>query len=649
VPGLAEQWDEHNARFKALGNWVRSVAKPFDLLLAKGKEGSALASAWARRRQQRAGFAEPEHPFRLIGSGKQNAYKLFAEVFWNLLRVNGRTGVILPTGIYSDLGTKDLRETLLNMSRIELLYAFQNEKRVFSAAHHSFKQVALIAAKGGPTSAFRTRFRMGVGDSPEAHEIPDDMLRRDSAAMEVTPEDVKSYSPNNLTFVELKTERDLANFRTIYAASVRIGDKSTDWEINFGREYNLTDDSKLFPPRMTWESKGYKPDDYGRWINSNGDVALPVYQGAMFHHFCPGFQSFGDSGGRSNDWFQDSTDSIRFLPKFLASDGKYFERFPIKGRMKIALRDIARNTDERTLICCVIPNFPAGHTTPTFQPVKLDLYHILALSGMTSSLVIDYVARSSMSGSHMSYFVFSELPIPVKYENRRNLDCLALSTARLSLVHRRFAPEWLKIQKLYPELAGREWKHWWAVTEADRLRLRAEIDAICADLYGLAPDDFDWIVRDDPTDPKGFYRVDRQLPFRERLTGLAAAAFRALKDGRWSAESADSLSNDEFFEIVGIPELTNPQAARSMGLPGPLIEKRDGCHVWKPENFPEDDPRHGWTWDDCWNDALALLGSEQSVRDYIEANPSSDDAKIDNDDGQFRLQAEDRLRQHHLF
>ena len=159
-----------------------------------------------------------------------------------------------------------------------------------------------------------------------------------------------------------------------------------------------------------------------------------------------------------------------------------------------------------------------------------------------------------------------------------------------------------------------EWKHWWAVTEADRLRLRVEIDALCADLYGLDPDDFDWIVRDDPTDPKGFYRVDRQLPFRERLTGLAAAAFRALKDGKWSAESAASLSNDEFFDLLGIPELTNAPAAHAIGLPGPLIAKRDGCHVWKPEAFPPDDPRHGWTWDDCWNDAVALLGSEEAVR-----------------------------------
>ena len=218
----------------------------------------------------------------------------------------------------------------------------------------------------------------------------------------------------------------------------------------------------------------------------------------------------------------------------------------------------------------------------------------------------------------MNLFVLQDIPFLMPRTESMNQRRLVENCSRLTLAHRRFAPEWLRLKQQNSELASQEWKHWWAVTEADRLRLRVEIDALCADLYGLDPDDFDWIVRDDPTDPKGFYRVDRQLPFRERLTGLAGAAFQALKEGKWSAESAASLSNDEFFDLLGIPELTNAQAAHAKGLPGPLIAKRDGCHVWKPENFPEDDPRHGWTWDDCWNDAVALLGSEEAVRKYVE-------------------------------
>ena len=172
-----------------------------------------------------------------------------------------------------------------------------------------------------------------------------------------------------------------------------------------------------------------------------------------------------------------------------------------------------------------------------------------------------------------------------------------------------------------PGLWTKQWKHCWAVAESDRLRLQIENDAIAADLYALTPDDFQWMLHEDSTDPKGFHRVDKGLPYRERLTGLAAAAFRALEDGKWSAESAASLTNDEFFEAIGIPELTNIQAAKAAGLPEPLIRKRPGCHVWEPEKFTKDDRRFGWTWEHCWQDAVALLGSEQAVKDYVEGKP----------------------------
>jgi hypothetical protein len=129
------------------------------------------------------------------------------------------------------------------------------------------------------------------------------------------------------------------------------------------------------------------------------------------------------------------------------------------------------------------------------------------------------------------------------------------------------------------------------------------------------------------------------------LTGLAAAAFRGLKEGRWSAESATGLSNDQFFEILGIPELTNSRAARATGLPSPLIEKRSGCHVWKPEVFEADDRRCGWTWEHCWKDSVALLGSEESVRLAIADVAEEDSAK----EGPFSLRANEMSRQMRLF
>ena len=79
------------------------------------------------------------------------------------------------------------------------------------------------------------------------------------------------------------------------------------------------------------------------------------------------------------------------------------------------------------------------------------------------------------------------------------------------------------------------------------------------------------------------------------------------------------MSNDEFFAAIGIPEMTAGD--------DPLIRKRDGCHSWKPEDFGPDDPRFGWTWADCHKDAVALLGSEDAVRRYVEGEPPINDAE----------------------
>ena len=59
---------------------------------------------------------------------------------------------------------------------------------------------------------------MGVGDSPEAHEIPDDILANRDAAMTFTPEDVRRNSPKTLSLCRIQEcQRDLDIFRKIYA------------------------------------------------------------------------------------------------------------------------------------------------------------------------------------------------------------------------------------------------------------------------------------------------------------------------------------------------------------------------------------------------------------------------------------------------
>ena len=47
-----------------------------------------------------------------------NLYKLFTEQCYNLLRDGGTCGIVIPSGIYSDLGTKQLRKTLFEETEV---------------------------------------------------------------------------------------------------------------------------------------------------------------------------------------------------------------------------------------------------------------------------------------------------------------------------------------------------------------------------------------------------------------------------------------------------------------------------------------------------------------------------------------------------
>ena len=80
-------------------------------------------------------------------------------------------------------------------------------------------------------------------------------------------EQVTQFSPNSRAILEIQSARDLEVLTKIYANSVLLGDQGPDgWGIKYAREFDMTNDSKLFPPRPVWEQWGYRPDEYSRWI-----------------------------------------------------------------------------------------------------------------------------------------------------------------------------------------------------------------------------------------------------------------------------------------------------------------------------------------------------------------------------------------------
>jgi hypothetical protein len=609
---LLKTWTLYNSQFKALGNWINNSAQPFSLNLAKGKRAEQLAMAWTKVRSQRIGYAPNPHPFSHQGSADLNSYKLFLELAIALLTPTGRLGYLVPSALYTDFGSKGLREVLIQTLTWEWLFGFENRKKIFDI-HSDTRFCAVLASRSSTDHPLLAAFRVSNVSEWESDAPP---------AFALDLSEIALFSPQSKAIPEFRTRRDVSIVSRIYRHSVGLfAPPPGGLGLVFGRELHMADDSGLFQRPSKLLEAGLSKNKLGT-MAAEKCAAIPLYQGRMVALFDPIAQAYLSGQARNAKWATLPVDRKEFSPQYYIMSDVYAASVKVKHGTKLGIPDVSNPTNQRTMMASVIPDLPAGHFLNTVQASNGSLQSLLLVSAVLNSLAFDYCIRCRMGGLHMSEFILAETPFPATVAEAAS-NRLGLCAGYLSMIHCRFAPDWLRLKQLYPELAAKEWKHWWAVAEADRLRLRVESDALCADLYGLEPDDFDWIVRDDPCDPKGFWRVDRQLPYRERLTGLAAAAFRALKNGRWAAESAGKRSNDEFFEIIGIPDMTTG--------PEPLIRKRDGCHRWKPEEFGKDDPRYGWTWDHCWKDAVALLGSKKAVQDYVEGSQrqSSEEPKPD--------------------
>ena len=271
-PATERDWLDYTARFASDSNWMKHCGEPFGdpdkhdkpadrFAIVRGKANIELHRRWRKARAQSKRYSDAKHPFRYRGSGKAYTYKLFLEVVHALLRRGGRLGLLVPSGIYSDHGTASLRRLFIEQCRWEWLFGIENGDKIFPI-HRSYKFNPVIIEKGGSTEAIQTAFmRRNLEDWERAEDV----------ATAYTRAQVNQFSPKTRAILEIQSRRDLEILEKIYSNSVLLGDDGPDgWGIQYSQgDFNMTSDSKLFPPRPKWEAKGYRPDEYSRWLKGD--------------------------------------------------------------------------------------------------------------------------------------------------------------------------------------------------------------------------------------------------------------------------------------------------------------------------------------------------------------------------------------------
>ena len=359
----------------------------------------------------------------------------------------------------------------LTQSHWEWLFKFVNRKRIFPI-DTSLKFAALIVDRMTARSPLRAAFMVAELSDWERTEPPTYFLDRTTVPL---------LSPISKAIPEIRSNRELDVNRLIYSnASPLLGEETHQACVVYGREYHASDDARNFTKVADLIALGYTHDRFGRMMSEGRESAVPLYQGLMIDSFTPSNQGYVDGQGQTSRWEVETPQSQRVRAQYYLMASFVAESAKSKRGLKLVAPKVSKAINARTMRTCLLVDWPTVDSLNTCQ-LDAEPLELLVLSAAMNSLSYDFAMRSRLSGLNMSRFIVCETPFP-KHCIGPSRDRLMLNTARLSLVLPVFAPHWLRLTSIIPILVDVPWKCLWAVTEADRLRLRVEIDALCRPL-----------------------------------------------------------------------------------------------------------------------------------------------------------------------
>ncbi|HLO48669.1 MAG TPA: RNA-binding domain-containing protein [Nostocaceae cyanobacterium] len=393
---------------------------------------------------------------------KINLYFLFLEQCFNLLSSNGCCGIIVPTGFYSDLGTKQLREMLFSKTRLDTILGFSNERFIFEGVHHSVKFCLLTFKKDGLTESFRAAFRINPREAISPKQL-ESFLNNKAEQVEISVQLIRRLSPDSLSVMEFKNEVDIHIAKNM-AKFPLLGKKiNGKWNLSLKQEFNMTSDSPLFKQ---------KPSE-GR---------LPLYEGKMIHQFT-------HRQAEPRYWVDEKDGRKALLGRKGTDQGQKLDY----QSYRLGFRDVARNTDVRTMIASITPpNVFAGNTLILAQPFTNSDELLFAVS-VLNSFACDFVIRQKVT-AHCNMFYVYQLPVPRLGIGDTYFNEIVERAAKLICT----TPEF---DELAQEVGLDSYQNG-VKDETERAKLRAELDGMIANIYGLTEEEFAYILTTFPVVPE---------------------------------------------------------------------------------------------------------------------------------------------------
>ena len=415
------------------------------------------------------------------GAGDGNLFRLFVERNLGLLAAGGSLNYVLPSALMFEEGSMVLRKHILTHCHMPFFYSYENNKGIFPDVHRSYKFAQMQVVNRPPGTE-----QEQVIDS--AFYVLDPAELAEPARHVAYPlATLKALSPQHWALMELRDGADLPILQKCYDAFAAL---SPEW-LDFRYELHMTADKGIFREKS---SSGLLPLFQGRMVwQYNAHYDTPAYwlDAALF-----------DQHLKSKELYRMAQD-LR-VPKTEVAQYAGAVRYD-RDFLRLGFRDIARDTDERTLIFSLLPkNIGVGNkisvsipkiyvrsedggvTTQAVSPLRL----LFALAWF-NSLPVDWLARFMIQITvNKTYLYRLPMPQPTDAEIMASPDFTQLAKNALLLS---LAASWSDFSELAP-LFNVKPKDVPQTAKAQDT-LRAQNDQTVARLYGITGTELSHLLR----------------------------------------------------------------------------------------------------------------------------------------------------------
>ncbi|MDI9334112.1 MAG: hypothetical protein QM533_07015 [Cytophagales bacterium] len=496
--------------------------------------------------------------YPLLGGGDVNLYSLFVERAQSLINAQGIVALITPSGIAADKGAAAFFKSISSTGKLHALFDFENRKVFFPDVDSRFKFCALVFGKTP---------RMTMDEPPQAlpsrcafylHSL-DELDHNPKRTLLLSSQDFDRVNPNTGAAPIFRNRRDADITLKLYAQHPVLVQRGTSskargqeadikvWPVKYATMFHMTNDSQLFLKADELKKQAYKKAPLNRWVDKNGNEAVPLYEGKMVQAF----------DHRAADVVVNEGNLMRPAQQeaIEPSEKANVARFPVPqywvageqvlptwdGEWCIAYKSVTAPSNMRTMIAAIVPKCGVGNSMAMLLPEanSHEAYVQTAplLLANLNSMVFDFALRQKVQGQNLNWFIVEQAtviqaaafdkPLPRKFvkamrqaklmngyhDDPTVADCVIPQVLALTYTAHdmaAFAKDLGYVDKSGNVLAPFVWD------EAERRARMAALDAVFFYLYGLDANDAAYImdsfpiVREQDTKAFGQYqtRVD---------------------------------------------------------------------------------------------------------------------------------------------